>query len=113
MPKLLAISHSAFDPASRFRVMQLLPYFRAAGWASDHRPIRPSLYWQPALRRGSIARLSGIAAELQRRVSTAYVWGLANRYDVVLVNRELPYSADLLFARISCKRSAQFQPARR
>jgi hypothetical protein len=99
MPKLLAISHSSFDPASRFRVMQLLPHFRAAGWTATHRPFRPSLYWQSPFRNERLDRACRIAGDVLRRSTMRHTCGRAGRYDVVLVNRELPIGAELLLER--------------
>jgi len=99
VPRLLALSHSRHDPSSRFRVMQLLPWFEQHGWRCDHRPIRPSLYWQPRFPGTAAERWERRAAELTRRAHSAWVHGRAGRYDAILVNRELPYNAPLLFAR--------------
>jgi glycosyltransferase involved in cell wall biosynthesis len=99
MPKLLAISHSTFDPASRFRVMQLLPYFHVAGWTATHRPFRPSLYWQSPIRNEGLSRATRIAADVLRRSAMLRTCRRAGRYDAVLVNRELPIGAELLFER--------------
>jgi len=99
MPKLLAISHSSFDPASRFRVMQLLPYFRDAGWIATHRPIRPSLYWESPFANAHLSRATRTAVDVLRRLTTRRTCSLAARYDVVLVNRELPVGGELLLRR--------------
>jgi glycosyltransferase involved in cell wall biosynthesis len=99
MPKLLAITHSTFDPASRFRVMQLLPYFRGAGWTTTHRPIQPSLYWQSPFRNAKLSWATGATVDVLRRLTVRRTCALAGRHDVVLVNRELPMGAELLFRR--------------
>ena len=99
MPNLLAITHSTFDPASRFRVMQLLPYFRSAGWVTSHRPIRPSLYWKSPFRNANLSLAARVAVDVRRRVTVRRSCTLAGRHDVVLVNRELPMGAELLFRR--------------
>lgn len=101
MPQLLAISHSTFDPASRFRVMQLLPHFRAAGWTVTHRPIWPSLYWRSPFGSTHLSFASGIAVGALRRLSMLRTCALADRYDAIIVNRELPQASELLLRRNS------------
>jgi hypothetical protein len=79
--------------------MQLLPHFRAAGWTATHRPIRPSLYWQSPFSNRRLSWTMGVAADVLRRLTMLHTCGLAGRYDVVLVNRELPMGAELLLQR--------------
>lgn len=45
MPSLMGMTQSGFDPASRFRFIQFIPYLRSAGWIVDHRPNRPDRQW--------------------------------------------------------------------
>src|SRR5579862_679167 len=89
MPRLMACSHSRDDPASRFRVMQYLPLFEAAGWEVSHRPNRPSRYRKPG---GPLRLLRSV----QRRVAVAARRSNRRRdiqdaasYDLVLLNRDL------------------------
>lgn len=89
MPKLLGFTQSAFDPASRFRFKQYIPYLRDAGWDVIHRPNRPDRQWQspckPRLIRGIHYRMGRILMKWNR-LSDIKDTG---RYDVVFVNRDL------------------------
>ena len=42
MRTLMACSHGTIDPASRFRVLQFIPYLEMAGWHVSHRPNKPA-----------------------------------------------------------------------
>lgn len=89
MPSLMACSHSRDDPASRFRVMQYLPRFEAAGWTVSHRPNVPSRYWvssAPLRPLRSVQRRAGVAA---RRLNRGRDIRDAAAYDVVFLNRDL------------------------
>jgi glycosyltransferase involved in cell wall biosynthesis len=41
MRTLMAFTHGTTDPASRFRVLQYLPWLEGRGWRVSHRPKRP------------------------------------------------------------------------
>src|ERR1700690_4362377 len=88
LPSLLALTHSSFDPASRFRIMQWLPFLQAAGWHIDHRPNRP-----PRFRRRSAhdlaERLSLIAGRQRRRFHRRLDIRAAATADVVWLNRDM------------------------
>jgi hypothetical protein len=34
----MGMTNSSFDPASRIRFIQFMPYFKQAGWQVEHRP---------------------------------------------------------------------------
>jgi glycosyltransferase involved in cell wall biosynthesis len=94
--RLLVITQSDFDPASRLRLMQYFPQFAAAGWRIDHRPLRPSLYRparadNPALRRWEMR-----CCAMVRRAHLLRNFIGVRRYDVVVVGRELPHLIGLL-----------------
>jgi len=86
MRRLMACSHSRDDPASRFRVVQYLPFFTAAGWDVTHRPNRPSRYWTPRWPLRSLQRRAAVAL---RRASRERDVRDAARCDAVFVNRDL------------------------
>ena len=89
MPRLMACSHSADDPASRFRILQYVPHLAAAGWEVSHRPNRPARHWRPRLPRGplrSIERRMGLA---RRRANRLRDVRDAAAFDAVLLNRDL------------------------
>lgn len=86
MRRLMACSHSRDDPASRFRVVQYLAFFAAAGWDVTHRPNRPSRYWTPRRPLRSLQRRAALAL---RRASRARDIRDAAGCDAVFVNRDL------------------------
>jgi hypothetical protein len=89
MRSLMALSHSRDDPASRFRVLQYLPYLEAAGWAVTHRPNIPSRYWLPTAPVRLLRSLERRAAVAARRFNRRRDIGNAASYDVVFLNRDL------------------------
>ena len=88
MPSVLGLTQSAFDPASRVRFIQYMPYLRDLGWAVAHRPNRPDRQWYGSFRnrwaRAAQYRAGRVALRANRM---ADVWGRGD-YDVVFVNRE-------------------------
>ena len=89
MPSLMACSHSRDDPASRFRVMQYLPLFEAAGWTVSHRPNRPSRYWKPAAPVRLLRSIQRKVAVAARRSNRRRDIRDAASYDLVFLNRDL------------------------
>lgn len=89
MRRLLACSHSRDDPASRFRVVQYLPQFAAAGWAVEHRPNVPSRYRRPRLWPRLVRSLDRRASVGLRRWNRWRDIRAAAGCDVVFVNRDL------------------------
>ena len=99
MPRLLAITHSRFDPASRFRVLQYLPHFSEAGWTVTHWSIRPSPYRTPRWTSGLLGTAERRAANALLKCDSVQRFMRAGRFDVVLVSRELPCFHNLLLRR--------------
>lgn len=86
---LLGFTQSGFDPASRFRFIQMIPHFERAGWRVEHRPNRPDRQWHSRMRT-RVAR--GIHYRAGRMTMTANRFRdvlEAGRYDVVFTNRDL------------------------
>ena len=89
MPTLMGITQSGFDPASRFRFIQFIPYLEKHGWRVDHRPNRPDRQWH--------SRCPGrLPRALHYRAGRMAMW--FHRYcdvrqmdavDAVFVNRDL------------------------
>ena len=96
MRRLMAITHSDFDPSSRFRLMQYFPRFAAAGWQIDHRPLWPSLYRDRRFQRASLQTFESRVAAALRRVKLSCDFISASRYDVIVIGRELPHLAKFL-----------------
>ncbi|MFH0953128.1 MAG: glycosyltransferase family 4 protein [Verrucomicrobiota bacterium] len=89
MPEVMACTHGILDPASRFRVLQYVPYLEQAGWRVSHRPSRPprplgSDAVNPLLRRTYIT-----LARLMQRVSRWRDIRDAPSFDVIFQNRDL------------------------
>ncbi len=80
---------SAFDPASRFRFVQLIPHLERAGWDVEHRPNRPDRQWTSRIP-GRIPR--AVHHRLGRLAMKANRWrdvASAGDFDAVFVNRDL------------------------
>jgi glycosyltransferase involved in cell wall biosynthesis len=99
MPRLLVVTHSDFDPSSRFRLMQFFPYLAAAGWQVDHRPIRPSLYRKRRFGHSVLRRWEMRSIAALRRASLFGDFIRAGEYDAVIVGRELPHLVSFLARR--------------
>ena len=99
MPSLLIITQSDHDPASRFRAMQYLPYFRSAGWEVTHHVYSPTLYRKKWFSSGPLSQLENILTNLYRRAKSFPIFYHADRYDIVIVSREIPCLQKLLVAR--------------
>ncbi len=89
MKKLLGFTQSCFDPAARFRFIQLIPHLRAAGWDVAHRPNRPDRQWssplKPRLLRGVHYRAGRALMKFNRYRDVSD----AGEFDVVFTNRDL------------------------
>ena len=89
MKSLLGLTTSAYDPASRFRFVQFIPYLERAGWHVTHRANRPDRQWSSdlptRLARAAHYRAGRFAMKINRRLDLRD----AGSYDVVFVNRDL------------------------
>jgi glycosyltransferase involved in cell wall biosynthesis len=85
----MGMTNSSFDPASRIRFIQFMPYFKQAGWTVEHRPNRPDRQWSSKLSnkfaRAAHYRAGRTLMTLNRMRDIAD----ARNYDVVFVNRDL------------------------
>lgn len=89
MPSVLGLTQSAFDPASRVRFIQYMPFLREAGWDVTHRPNRPDRQWYGSFRNRWARAAQYRAGRVTMRANRmADAWGAAD-YDVVFVNRDL------------------------
>lgn len=89
MNDLLGITQSAFDPASRVRLIQYIPAFHAAGWRVRHRPNRPDRQWASSLRARLPRVLHYRAGRAAMHASRLLDELGAGAYDAVFVNRDL------------------------
>jgi glycosyltransferase involved in cell wall biosynthesis len=89
MAQLLGITQSSFDPASRFRFIQFIPYLEKEGWGVSHRSNCPDRQWKSNFRnrivRGLHYRLGRILMKLNRLHDVQR----ADLFDIVFVNRDL------------------------
>ena len=86
---LMGITQSAYDPASRVRFIQYIPYLEQAGWHVSHRPNRPDRQWRSPLHnwvaRGLHYRAGRAVMKMHRLRDIAD----AAAFDVVFCNRDL------------------------
>jgi len=89
MPSLLGMTNSAFDPASRVRLIQFIPGLEKAGWKVDHRPNVPDRQWKSSLpgrwSRAAHYRIGRLQMKWNRWRDVSQ----AGRFDAVFVNRDL------------------------
>jgi len=87
--RLMGMTQSAFDPASRVRFVQFIPLFEDAGWDVLHRPNKPDRQWRSRLptrlARGMHYRSGRGVMKVRRLADIAASRGV----DVVFVNRDL------------------------
>jgi len=98
VPRLLVVTHSNFDPASRLRLMQYFPHLAAAGWRVDHRPLRPSLYRPLRASSAALRRWEMRANAALRCANLFREFARAGKYDAVVIGRELPHLVGFLHA---------------
>lgn len=80
----MAITHGTTDPASRFRIVQYLPFFARAGWNVSHRSKAPDSIHHPILRLLCSPWRKWTKARSRRRDIRD-----SADYDVVFQNRDL------------------------
>lgn len=88
MPKLLGITQSNFDPASRFRFIQLIPHLQRAGWQIDHRPNCPDRQWKSPLRSSLARAVHYRAGRTLMKANRLRDVLDASEFDAVFVNRD-------------------------
>jgi hypothetical protein len=85
----MACTHGTVDPASRFRLLQYVPFLEALGWQVSHRPCVPARPWSSAQ---SFRPLKVVQQRAQRLRRAAHRWRDvrdAARFDAVFLNRDL------------------------
>jgi glycosyltransferase involved in cell wall biosynthesis len=87
-PRLFGLTQSSFDPASRFRFIQFIPYFEKAGWKVDHRPNRPDRQWKSPSQSRLGQALSYRRARFVMRINRLKDLLDSRTSDVVFVNRD-------------------------
>ena len=89
MRRLLGFTQSGFDPAARFRFIQLIPHLESAGWEVTHRPNRPDRQWSSRLRPRFARQLHYRAGRLLMKFNRFLDLRDADEFDVVFTNRDL------------------------
>jgi glycosyltransferase involved in cell wall biosynthesis len=89
MPKILGLTTSAFDPASRLRFIQFIPHLKQLGWDVVHRPNVPDRQWVSHCR-GRVPRaIHQRGARLLMKYNRFKDVQQARAVDIVFVNRDL------------------------
>ena len=88
MPKLMGMTQSGFDPASRFRFVQFIPHLRNAGWEVEHRPNRPDRQWTSPLRSRFARAVHYRAGRWIMKANRCCDTWDSRRYDALFVNRD-------------------------
>jgi hypothetical protein len=87
--KLLGMTTSGFDPSSRFRFIQFIPWLQEAGWDVDHRPNRPDRQWSSPLG-GRVPRaVHHRAGKLAMKINRLRDIREASRFDLCFMNSNL------------------------
>lgn len=89
MPKLLGLTQSSFDPASRFRFIQFIPYLKEAGWDVTFCPNRPDRQWRSPLSNRIIRGIHYRAGRFLMKINRFLDMRRAAAFDVVFMNRDL------------------------
>lgn len=101
---LMGITQSAFDPASRVRFIQYMPFFEREGWRVSHRPNRPDRQWQSRLGNRIARGVHYRAGRAVMRVNRVRDVMDARKFDVVFLNRDL-MASDVRYERALLSRN--------
>ncbi|EEF63162.1 glycosyltransferase family 4 protein [Pedosphaera parvula] len=96
MPSIMGITQSGFDPASRFRFIQFIPYLKKAGWVVKHRPNWPDRQWSSPLRLRMARALHYRAGRLLMKASRFKDALESRKYDVIFANRDFAGEGPIL-----------------
>lgn len=87
--RLLALAHTADDPAARFRIGQYIPYLERAGWSVSLKTNRPSRPWQSPVRNPALRAVHQRLGVWRRRVNRLRDLRSAADFDAVFLNRDV------------------------
>jgi len=102
--RLLALTHTADDPATRFRVVQYIPYLERAGWRVSLRTNRPPRPWQSPIRNPVLRNIHQRQGVWRRRVNRRRDIRSAAGFDVVFLNRDV-LESDIRYERSLLRRN--------
>lgn len=103
---LMGITQGAFDPASRVRFIQYIPYFEDAGWRVSHRPNRPDRQWRSKLDNRIVRGIHYRAGRTMMRVNRVRDVLAATEFDAVFLNRDL-IASELHYERMLLARNSR------
>lgn len=99
-PRLLGLTQSSFDPASRVRFIQFMPSLAAAGWQIEHRPNRPDRQWRSPLRPRPLRGVHYRSGRALMKLNRLRDVRAAAHFDAVFVNRDLAGGSSGRFERL-------------
>ena len=102
--RLLALAHTAGDPAARFRIGQYIPYLERAGWRVSLRTNRPARPWQSPVRNPALRAVHQRLGVWRRRVNRLRDLRSAADFDVVFLNRDV-LESDIRYERYLLRRN--------
>lgn len=102
--RMLALAHTADDPATRFRIGQYIPYLESAGWRVSLRTNRPSRPWQSPVRNPALRAVHQRLGVWRRRVNRLRDVRSAANYDAVFLNRDV-LESDVRYERFLLRRN--------
>ena len=104
--RLLALAHTADDPATRFRIGQYIPYLERAGWRVSLRTNRPPRPWQSPIRNPVLRGIHQRQGVWRRRVNRWRDIRSAAGFDVVFLNRDV-LESDIRYERFLLRRNSR------
>ena len=102
--RLLALAHTADDPAARFRIGQFIPYLERAGWLVSLRTNRPPRPWQSPVRNLAVRAVHQRLGVWRRRVNRWRDIRSAADFDAVFLNRDV-LESDIRYERFLLERN--------
>jgi glycosyltransferase involved in cell wall biosynthesis len=102
--RLLALAHTAVDPAARFRIGQYIPYLERAGWHVSLRTNRPARPWQSPVRNPALRAVHRRLGVWRRRVNRLRDLRSAADFDAVFLNRDV-LESDIRYERYLLRRN--------
>lgn len=103
---LMGITQGAYDPASRVRFIQFIPFFEDAGWRVSHRPNHPDRQWRSKLGNRIARGVHYRAGRTVMRINRIRDVVDAGGYDAIFVNRDL-IASELRYERMLYARNSR------
>ncbi len=102
--RLLALAHTADDPAARFRIGQYIPALERAGWRVSLRTNRPARPWQSPVRNLALKEALRRLGVWRRRLNRWRDIRTADGFDAVFLNRDV-LESDVRYERFLLRRN--------